>query len=80
MKRLIRNKKTRKYLQEDGTWGETERALNFDNMSYVIKAVQEGAFREVELVLALEDKPSPYDVILDLNPGPNSKRVSATPS
>jgi len=80
MKRLIRNKTTRQYLQEDGTWGSTEDALDFDSMSDVIKFVQNGSFTDVELVLTIEDKPSEYDITLDLSRSRSpSKQASPAP-
>ena len=80
MKRLIRNKKTREFLQGDGTWGKADSALDFDSLSDVISFVQDGSLTEVELVLLIENTPSQYDVTLDLNPIPPSKQSSAPSS
>ena len=79
MKRVIRNKNTRQYLQENGSWGKPDSALDFDSLSDVVNFVQQRSLTDVELVLMMGDAPSVYDVILHLDPVSHSKQNSVPP-
>ena len=67
VKRLIRNKRTKKFLTSEGTWTtDVLIAQEFATMRAVIKAEQEHDLTGVELLLLMENKPSSYDVALPL--------------
>ena len=68
MKRLIRNRKTGLYLNDDGSWtGDWEKAAGFKGMRGVWAAKESYHLRSVDLVLVVGDKPSrQHDIILPL--------------
>jgi hypothetical protein len=67
MKRLIRNKLTKKYFRRDGTWTtDTAAAREFLDIRSVVKAEQEHKLQNVELVLLMGEKPDRYDIVLQL--------------
>ena len=67
VKRLIRNKRTKKFLTSKGTWTtDVSVAQDFATMRAVIKAEQQHDLTGVELLLLMENKPSRYDVALPL--------------
>ena len=67
MKRLIRDKRTKKFLTSEGTWtADVSKAQDFATMRSVIKAEQKFNLTGVELLLLMEAKPSSYDVALPL--------------
>ena len=67
MKRLIRDKRTKKFLTKEGTWTtDASAAEDFGNISSVIRAEQKHNLNGVELLMVMEEKPSSYDVVLPL--------------
>src|SRR5437764_178440 len=83
VKRLIRNKRTKKFLTSAGTWtSNVSSAQDFATMRAVIKAEQEHDLTGVELFLVMENKPSIYDVVLPLGDGkgtPNLPKRDGVP-
>ena len=69
MKRFIRNKLTREFLNADGTWTQDlSKARDFPNMLAVSKVQKDRRLEDIELVLVTADKPSETDVVLPLPP------------
>jgi hypothetical protein len=67
MKKLIRNKATKHFLAEDGSWTKDPKAAReFQNRDTVVRIVHEQNLANVELYYLFEDKPSQYDFTLSL--------------
>jgi hypothetical protein len=67
LKRLIRDKLTKKFLTKDGSWTtDVLAAEDFGNIELVIKAEQRHNLTGVELLMVMEDKPDGYDIVLPL--------------
>ena len=67
MKRLIRSKLTGEFLQPDGAWSRNfASAWDFSDIRSVIQAQQDFKLKGVELVLMPSDKPSAYDITIEL--------------
>ena len=70
VKRLIRNKQSKKFLTADGSWTtDFSAAEDFGNIELAIKAEQKLNLNGVELLMVMEDKPSRYDIVLPLGNG-----------
>ena len=72
MKRLIRNRSTKLYLQADGTWTSApEAAAEFPHAMAALEAQRVYALKQVELVLQIESRPNPsFDIVLPLTDWP----------
>ena len=70
MKRLIRDKRTKKFLTVTGSWTtDVSAAEDFGNIELVIRDEQHHSLTDVELLMVLEDEPSSYDIVLPLGNG-----------
>jgi Holliday junction resolvase-like predicted endonuclease len=55
--RLVRHRKTRKYLKTDGTWtADRKEAHNFPSIYDVVRWYQRHAEREIDLVVVINGK------------------------
>lgn len=72
LKRIIRNRATRAFLAEDGSWTkDLSRAQVFPNMEALVQEAQERALKDVELMLVMgETLSKDYDIIMPLRPPP----------
>jgi len=67
VKRVIRSKVTRKYLQAEGAWtDDPAQAICFPDIWSVIKTSQTYELVDVELLLWTGDQPGNFDVTLAL--------------
>jgi hypothetical protein len=69
MRRVIRSKSTRQYLEKDGTWSRySDRAVHFSNAADAVAAKERYHLSQVEIVLQMLDAPNPrYDLIVPLS-------------
>ena len=67
VRRLLRNKATKAYLGEDGTWTpRLSQARHFDNTGCLIESAAAFTEAEMEILLMLNDAPSEFDIVLPL--------------
>lgn len=68
MKRVVRNKITRAFLDANGGWADDfESARRFEDVKSVMEACAEHGLTDVELVLVMGSQPSAeYDIDLPL--------------
>lgn len=68
MKRLLRNKVSRAFLDADGGWvADFRAARSFQDVKSVVEACQEHELSNVELLLVMGTQPSAeYDIALPL--------------
>lgn len=73
MRRLLRDKVSKAYLGEDGTWTvHYSLAKDFSNTGVLVKKAQAFPEMQLEIVLILQDAPSEYDLVLPLR-APDSR-------
>jgi acid phosphatase class B len=65
--KVIRHKGTQAFFATGGWTADFEAAEKFSDTLSVLKAQQEYRLKNVEVVLVMGDKPSPYDVVLHLD-------------
>jgi hypothetical protein len=72
LKRVIRNRATRAFLAEDGTWTkDLGQAQEFPNMEALVQEAQRRALKDVELMLVMgETLSKDYDIVMPLRPPP----------
>lgn len=72
LKRVIRNRATRAFLAEDGSWTkDLSHAQVFPNMETLVQEAQERALKDVELMLIMgETLSKDYDIVMPLRPPP----------
>lgn len=72
LKRVIRNRASRAFLAEDGSWTkDLGQAQSFPNMEALVQEAQERALKDVELMLVMgETLSKEYDIVMPLRPPP----------
>ena len=70
MKRLIRDKRTKRFLTKEGSWTtDVSAAQDFATVRAVIAAKEKFNLTGVELLLLMEEKPSSYDIVIPIQGG-----------
>ena len=65
MKRLIRDKRSKRFFRGGGQWtDDNQLAKNFRSSGLAVMACRENGLSGVEVVLQVGDRPSQYDVVL----------------
>ena len=68
MKQVIRQRRTRHYLREDGTWTKNyDEAKSFSGILAAIMAIHEYQLKDCDLVVQAQEEPSIKDTILPLS-------------